>query len=290
MGQKFDSSRDMRPEGFASASITGTFFKIEDSCAQGLYDLANTFPNAFSRALKSLGYTLKNVMQQTISTQGRNTGQEWAALSMMQKYRRIDLLKTGGVNDSGRWGGHTRQYGVMSKYGQETYQLPERDMASLGAAGSFSYLRGRRRGKSFSRGGRLLGQQQSIPNAFFRWRGGNMRTNPYGGNMRKAIRYKMQNDFRVDIGAVSASAARFLSALQSGRRGSKGIFQFTGEQPVTPAMRRAFWAAGVPLSKNKTVIEQKTRPLIEPVYRQVEPQLVDFISTKIQRYMDQGIY
>lgn len=288
MGQKFDNSRDTRPEGFSSG--TGTFFKVEEDAAPALYDLANTFPKAFSKALKSLGFTLKNVMQQAITTEGRSTGQQWAALSMMQKYRRMDVLKSGGVNDSGRWGGHTRQFGMMSKYGQETYQLPGRDMASLAATGSYSYIRGKRKGKSFSRSGRLLGQQQSIPNAFFRWRGGNMRKTPYGGNMRKAIRYKMQNDFRVDIGAVSASAARFLSALQTGGRGSKGIFQFTGQQPVTPAMRRAFWAAGVPLSKNKTVIEQKPRPLVTPVFQQVSPQIVGYITAKIKKYMDQGIY
>lgn len=289
MGQRFDNSRDTRPEGFYSG--TGTFFKIEQSAAPALYDLANTFPKAFSKALKSLGFSLKNLMQLGISTQGQSVGQQWAALSMMQKYRRMDVLKTGGVDDSGRWGGHTRQFGMKSKDGFNTYQLSNRDLAAVSALGSFSYISGKkRRGKTYSARGRLLGQQQSIPNAIFRWAGGNMRTKPYGGNMRKAIRYKMQNDFRVDIGAVSASAALFLNALQSGGRGSKGLFQFTGEQPVTPAMRRAFWAAGVPLSKNKTVIEQKPRPLIAPLYQQFSPKIVGFISAKIQQYMDQGIY
>lgn len=120
-----------------------------------------------------------------------------------------------------------------------------------------------------------------------RWRGrtrdGSLRGRAaMGGRLVNAMRYKMMNAKRVDVGAVTPSAARFLEAVQAGKRGTDNRFQYTGSQPVTPAMRRAFWAAGVPLGKDKTSLEQPERPLVEPVYRQCMPEVERLMLERIR--------
>ena len=103
-----------------------------------------------------------------------------------------------------------------------------------------------------------------------------------GGRLVNAMRYKMMNAKRVDVGAVTSSAARFLEAVQAGRRGTDTRFQYTGRQPITPAMRRAFWAAGVPLGKDKTTLEQPERPLVGPIYRQKMPEVERLMLERIR--------
>ena len=120
-----------------------------------------------------------------------------------------------------------------------------------------------------------------------RWRGrtrdGSLRGRAaMGGRLVNAMRYKMMNAKRVDVGAVTPSAAPFLEAVQAGKRGTDNRFQYTGSQPVTPAMRRAFWAAGVPLGKDKTSLEQPERPLVEPVYRQCMPEVERLMLERIR--------
>lgn len=51
---------------------------------------------------------------------------------------------------------------------------------------------------------------------------------------------------------------------------------------MTPAMRRAFWAAGVPLAKDTRELKQEPRPLVAPVYRAFSPRLEAIIVGKIQ--------
>ena len=47
-------------------------------------------------------------------------------------------------------------------------------------------------------------------------------------------------------------------------------------------MRRAFWAAGVPLGKDTTTLEQPERPLVEPVYRQRMPEVERLMLERIR--------
>ena len=98
------------------------------------------------------------------------------------------------------------------------------------------------------------------------------------GKLSPAIRFfKPRNKQQVSIGALTFWSSRFLSAVQEGKRGSKGAFQYAGIQRVTPAMRRALWAAGFPLSADTTVIGQEPRPLIEPVFKSMEPRIADYL-------------
>ena len=74
--------------------------------------------------------------------------------------------------------------------------------------------------------------------------------------------------------------------MQAGRRGAKGAFEFARVQPVTPKMRRAFWAAGIPLAKSTRELRQEPRPLVAPVYQQVSPRLEAYIVGKIREYLE----
>lgn len=107
------------------------------------------------------------------------------------------------------------------------------------------------------------------------------------GKVARAISFnKPDKTPHVSIGALSASGARFLSAVQSGARGDKGAFQFSGRQAVTPRMRRAMFAAGFPLKSGTTVIEQEERPLIPNVFRAMSPDFETYIMTRISNILE----
>ncbi len=102
------------------------------------------------------------------------------------------------------------------------------------------------------------------------------------GKVAQTIAYrKPQDKNMVEIGALSPSAADFLSAVQEGKRGGKGSFQFTGRQVVTPAMRRAFWAAGFPLSEETTMIGQEGRALVPPAFKELHPEIERYLVGRI---------
>lgn len=283
MGRRFSGRRYDGPEDFRAFDGENTFFRVEESAAPELYALAQRFPEAFSRALKSVGNALRLELRTALSKGGPD-GVRWPELSRMHVYRRMDMLRAGKKSNAGEWV-HGKRFDLKKRVGGTTFQLSDKERDRIGAAGNFSFFRGKRRGTSYTRSGRLRGQ--SIPNAFNRWQGRGITRgpNPMGGRLWNAIRYQMVNKARVDVGAVTPSAAAHLAAVQAGRRGSKGAFEFTGTQPVTPAMRRAFWAAGVPLAKDTRELKQEPRPLVAPVYRAFSPRLEAYIVGKIQGYL-----
>lgn len=253
------------PENFSGFSGTGgaTFFRVSQDAAASLSALALAFPAEFNRAIRNLGYVVRGEIKRAMIAGGPG-GSKWPALSLMHVYRRLDLLKAAGVNpQTGKWE-HGSRFALKSRVGNTVYTR-------------------RRNGQVVSR----FSNGQSIPNAFARWgkdlRRGGLRNQPFGARMQNTIRYKhYPQQMRVRIGALSPSTSRYLMAVQGGLRGSRGIFQFSGSQPITPDMRRAFWAAGVPLRKGKTTLEQPKRPLVEPVVRALEPQIPKLIEARIR--------
>lgn len=284
MGRRFSGRRYDGPEDFRAFDGEKTFFKVEESAAPELYALAQRFPEAFSRALKSVGNALRLELRTALSKGGPD-GVRWPELSRMHVYRRMDMLRAGKKNNAGKWV-HGKRFDLKKRVSGIAFQLSDKERDRIGAAGSFSFFRGKRRGTSYTRSGRLRGQ--SIPNAFNRWQGRGITRgpNPMGGRLWNAIRYQMVNKARVDVGAVTPSAAAHLAAVQAGRRGSKGAFEFTGTQPVTPAMRRAFWAARVPLAKDTRELKQEPRPLVAPVYRAFSLRLESYLQVRIKEYLD----
>ena len=236
------------PEAFAAFG-GGTFCKIERSAAPELYALAQAFPKEFSRALRAAGNLLRAELKAALRGSG-GLRDSWPELSRMHQYRRMDMLKAGTFDRSGWHNGKRfqlkRRVGFTRVSGRE--RLMER-------------WRGRSRDAT-------VRSRQAI-----------------GGRLVNAMRYKMMNAKRVDIGAVTPSAARFLEAVQAGRRGTDNRFQYLGSQAITPAMRRAFWAAGVPLGKDKTTLEQPERPLVEPIYRQKMPEVERLMLERIRAWL-----
>jgi len=105
------------------------------------------------------------------------------------------------------------------------------------------------------------------------------------GKVRQTIAFK-QTGLRVVIGALSPSGENFLSAVQDGRWGPKGFFRNSGVQRVTPAMRRALWAAGFPISAETTVIGHEPRPLVPPVYAKMRPEFERYIMQRTMQYLE----
>lgn len=232
------------PEDFTSFGDSGgTLFKISRNAAPEIYALAQKFPQAFTSALKSLGWFIRGELKGAL-VKGGPKGVQWPELSKMHIYRRMDLLKAGVKDAAGRWQ-NGKRFRLKTRLGHQ----------------------------------RISGKERMME----RWRGRGIlrRSAAMGGRLVNAVRYKMITPGRVDIGALNASTAQFLAAVQGGKRGSRGAFQFTGSQPVTPAMRRAMWAAGTPLSKDKKTIEQPERPLVAPVFNMVTPEIERLMIGKI---------
>lgn len=134
-------------------------------------------------------------------------------------------------------------------------------------------------------------RQKSGQNLFARWKGGAgtwRGQTAMGGRLVNAIRYKRTGPLRVEMGAVTPRTAMYLAAVQGAQRGVPGAFRYRGRQPITPAMRRMFWAAGIPLRKGKTVLEQPKRPLVYPVFRAEEAHFLPYIERKIAEYLATG--
>ena len=236
------------PERFSAFGGAGTFCKIEQSAAPELYALAQQFPKEFSRSLRYAGNLLRAELKGAL--RGETIRATWPELSKMHQYRRMDLLKA-GTWSRGKWR-HGKRFQLKRRLGYRRVSGRERLMERWRGRGRDGTLRGRQ-----AMGGRLV----------------------------NAMRYKMINPLRVDIGAVTPSAARFLEAVQAGKRGTDNRMQYTGSQPITPRMRRAFWAAGVPLGKDKATLEQPERPLVEPIYRQKMPEVERIILDRLKTHI-----
>jgi len=265
MGRALSFQPYRGPENFTGFAGTGgtQFARVTEDAAASLSALALAFPSEFNRAIRNLGYVVRGEIKRAMIAGGPG-GTKWPALSLMHVYRRLDLLKAAGVNaETGKWE-HGSRFALKSRVGGTVYTR-------------------RRNGQVVSR----FSNGQSIPNAFARWgkglRRGGLRGQPFGARMTNTIRYKhYPQQMRVRVGTLSPSTSRYLMAVQGGLRGSRGIFQFSGSQPITPDMRRAFWAAGVPLRKDKTTLQQPQRPLVEPVYRALEPQIPKLIEARVR--------
>lgn len=105
------------------------------------------------------------------------------------------------------------------------------------------------------------------------------------GGIRSALRYR-QEGLSVEMGAASRQAAAYFAAVQGGRRGYKYKFQYQNNQPITPKMRRLFFAMGYPLPKNKKILQQPKRPLIYPVYKKAFPHFREMIVKRMQHEFD----
>jgi|GEM_PF-1047318 len=230
--------------GFTAMPETNQLVRIDDGATPYLQHLAREFPREFNRALPRGGFYMMNEIKRALRA-GGPAGMKWPEVSRMREYRRMEMLDSRSMRAQSRL-----RLKKLSKKRQRAIRAgTDRD------------------------------------NMLLRWKvpaGGRNSGTPFGGRMAGAVRYEHYADsMRVVVGFINSSAAELAAAVQAGRRGRRGVFQFDGRQPVTPAMRRAFWAAGVPLSKNTTMLEQPERPLIDPVFRAALPGMLRIIEERV---------
>ena len=98
------------------------------------------------------------------------------------------------------------------------------------------------------------------------------------GRLKRAIGYSYSyNEGSVNIGWTSSTGAKY------GR-----IQEYGEERQVTPSMAGYFARAGVPLSPNKKFIRVPARPLFEPAMDIINPQIGDFVQSRVSEYMKNG--
>lgn len=220
--------------------------QLDDEVGPYLQNLALQFPREFPRALRNAAWLLRQEILRAME-RGSTPAGRLDPLSKMHMYRRMELLKMGMGTDDG-WKNGSR-FRLKKKLGYNKVKGTERLME--------------------------------------RWRGdvrkGNIReSTPMSGKIKSVIKTKAKGNLTFVVGAQNPVAMRWLEAAQAGRRGSKGVFQYLSRQPITPAMRRAFWAAGIPLKKGKQYLEQPERSMLTPVYRAFAQKLPDLLCARIE--------
>lgn len=229
--------------------------RVEDEAQGQMEWLAKHFPSEFGRALRHVGWRYKIAISNAIYA-GGSPPQSNRKISLMRQYRRMDLL--GRVNSlSGTSHDYTRLALKRKTKKQKQYE---------------------------AKGGT---RQRHMT----RWKvwGRRGREHAFQGSLANAVRYKFYPETQaVRIGFLTPSAAKWADAVQSGKRGSDDILGFRGRQPVTDRMRRAFWAAGVPLSKSTTVLEQPERPIIDPVFELLNPELPVIVEKRIYKIIQKS--
>lgn len=107
---------------------------------------------------------------------------------------------------------------------------------------------------------------------------------PFGGKLPSAVRWKLTKD-QVQIGFLNRRAAAYAAAVQDGRRGDSHLFEHSESQQITEDMRRMFWAAGIPLARGKSALNQPPRPLVKPLFDQRKQEILARITYRIEAYI-----
>jgi hypothetical protein len=244
-----------------------SIFHIEQDASPELKALADEYPDYLKRALRHLAFRVLGSAKAAIRA-GGPAGTRWPERSKMHQYRRLESFFAG------------RDTRLKQKTNSGKIQLSP-------TAG----MRARRKGQSphgeraayryWSRGDRLVDRGQSIPDAFTRWKApaGRLRgVTAMSGLILGNIAFGPRtNALQYSIGALTPKTAKALAEVQAGRK-----------QRITPKMRRAFWAAGVPVARGKSVIDQPPRPLLDPLFKQMRPYFEGILIDRIKGYIEGG--
>ena len=94
------------------------------------------------------------------------------------------------------------------------------------------------------------------------------------GKMSNAVGYQYdKNKNYVKVGWLSNAAVRLGKRIESGYN-----------KEITDKMRRAFFTAGVPLNKSKSVFRVPARSTFGPMRTVLAPKIVPYIAGKIDEY------
>lgn len=113
------------------------------------------------------------------------------------------------------------------------------------------------------------------------------RSTQHFGRIARAVQTKAEFDGRkISVGFLLPRVSRWGFALQKGQRGTEFRFQFDGDQPITPAMRRMFFALGMPIPRAKTHFTQPERRALAIVFNTLAPRIPEWVRQRIQDIMD----
>lgn len=245
-------------------------FSVEDDAGPYLQELVKEFPKEYSRALRHVAWLVTRRLK-AVMRSGTLNKRPLPPHSKITQHGRIERLKSGTLRN------------LKKRVGWVQYELTEKQKAALGRIdGAFTMISGKYSlGRPYNVHGKLTRKKQYIPDAFLRWGKPTRQESGLAPRMARFIRYKKISPLAVAIGAQNSTTARYLEAIQAGKRGSRGVFEYLGRQKVTPAMRRMFFAAGIPLRKNAE-LQQKPRPFVREVFDTIQPELSDLITDRIK--------
>lgn len=251
---------------------------MDGDALASLQHLSLAFPGFFRRALSGVGFNMKQRIVADMKRDQTAPGPpSWPPLSLLQQYQRLDHAEVErNIKDSNR--------GLK----MQNYRLAEKSLLMrTNPKGRFSSIHGRTRGMTYTRGGRAFKEGQSIVDGISRWKGSPRRGPKAMSRLIGSIRYKItQDSMGVVIGALKRSAERYLIAVQEGAfLDDSGAVVGRGRLYITPRMRRHFWAAKMPISKNTRYIVNPERPLIRPLFERNKEQIVAYIKTAIEGYL-----
>lgn len=246
----------MAGSDFTSLGNSYHLVRLDDAAYSYLQQLERSFPEEFPRALRNVAYTLRGKVKSAIYRGGVPGMPKWPEITRMRQYRRMEMLAHAG---SGLFPSVTKLL------------KPKRTS--------------KRRKKLIEQG--VLAETPLMDRWKKNFRGaGKVRA---FGSLGGVVRYKLdKGNMRVMIGFMTPSTASFAEAVMGARKGAVGTFSHTGRQFITQKMRKAFFAAGVPLSKDKHYLEQAERPLVAPVWRSMEPDLEKMIAERIVKILDKA--
>lgn len=179
---------------------------------------------------------------------------------------------------------------ALKGVGYELYVMAKRGVSTKGQSIGYPWqdkkqIKRYKRYTRFSgRGNMTYSLEKFAKEERYKYRYGKFSRSKLYGRIRSALRYE-QKGLTVRMGAITPSAAKFLKAVQGGRRGSKYKFEYAQNQRITPKMRRMFFVMGIPLSGKQNMIQVK-RPLIYPLYRKTYPHLQEMIVKRMQHELD----
>lgn len=274
-GKKVDFSN------FTSLAGGTNFFIITEDAAPELQKLAQKYPQYLNRAMRHVSWRISRAMKTAITSLNFPGTAIWPDRSEPHMYRRLDMLFSDGY-------GSLKKASPRSKYGS-VLTLKQKTNSGRIKRSVVAWARARRKGAPYllgpdrrrSRSGRLYDEKQSIPDARIRWQAPNGRRaglraqRAMSGYIYSNLVY---NEIAQGIWAIGALTPRIAKAVAEVQQGKNTY--------ISPAMRRAFWAAGVPVGKGTSMIDMPSRPLVGPVFRLFAPHLSTILINRIQGYME----
>lgn len=229
---------------------------MDESVVKELQALQRRWPEEYKKALKAVGYYMREKMQLAMGNGGKGLG--WEPLSYAQRSQRLEAGAGRSAKDAND---------LAFKSLGKTKESRQKSLAKLRENAQGSTLEFfRQRWKKW--GSKKNSHFPRSANPMARLRGG--------------VQYKLvHGDKGVIVGGITPNMEKYLVAVQDGTVvGSEegGL----GYQRVTQAMRILFWKSGLPISKKTTRLRRPKRPLIEPIFQKKKQAMSDFMRERVR--------